>query len=309
MPHFRLEAPNHFLKLLSDSFERINMTRNAKSGFDLHLECGGNRWNIQSGRATSLSITQTFDPKQPNHFGAPLAESAAWETDGFIGDTHRGGSCNVQLLSLVPHCNGTHTETVSHIIDEMVPIGDCLLDGPVIARLITVDAAPFSKTGEGYHPIPNPDDLVISAAAIQAAIDRLPAENELGPVTALIIRTRPNDDSKKNRVYSFDNPPPFPTHDAMKLIVGLGVQHLLVDLPSVDRMSDGGRMGNHCVFWNVDPETRETRNRGFFSHTISEMVFVPDQVADGTGLLDIQIAALASDAAPSRPVWFPLENA
>jgi hypothetical protein len=40
--------------------------------------------------------------------------------------------------------------------------------------------------------------------------------------------------------------------------------------------------------------------------TITEMVFVPDAVADGIYLLNIQIASLETDASPSKPVLYPL---
>ena len=33
---------------------------------------------------------------------------------GFTGDTHLGGSCNARVYTLNAHCNGTHTECVSH---------------------------------------------------------------------------------------------------------------------------------------------------------------------------------------------------
>jgi len=36
--------------------------------------------------------------------------------------------------------------------------------------------------------------------------------------------------------------------------------------------------------------------------TITEMVFVDDSIADGLYLLNLQVASLRNDAAPSRPV-------
>ncbi|TAE48491.1 MAG: cyclase family protein, partial [Bacteroidetes bacterium] len=40
--------------------------------------------------------------------------------------------------------------------------------------------------------------------------------------------------------------------------------------------------------------------------TITEFVYVPDFVADGRYLLEIQVAAFMSDASPSRPRLFRL---
>ena len=39
---------------------------------------------------------------------------------------------------------------------------------------------------------------------------------------------------------------------------------------------------------------------------MTEFIFVDDDIADGRYLLDIQIAPFAADAAPSRPVLYPL---
>jgi hypothetical protein len=39
------------------------------------------------------------------------------------------------------------------------------------------------------------------------------------------------------------------------------------------------------------------------------MVFVPNQLEDGIYALSLQIAPFVTDAAPSRPLLFPLEAA
>ena len=48
-----------------------------------------------------------------------------------------------------------------------------------------------------------------------------------------------------------DVPPPFFSFEAMELVAELGVKHLLVDMPSVDRTFDEGRLSAHHIFWNV----------------------------------------------------------
>ena len=40
--------------------------------------------------------------------------------------------------------------------------------------------------------------------------------------------------------------------------------------------------------------------------TITEMLFVPDEVPDGIALLNLQVPALSGDAAPSRPMLLPV---
>src|SRR5437879_7785473 len=37
---------------------------------------------------------------------------------GFKGSVERGASCNCELITLIPHCNGTHTECVGHLTRE-----------------------------------------------------------------------------------------------------------------------------------------------------------------------------------------------
>ena len=43
----------------------------------------------------------------------------------------------------------------------------------------------------------------------------------------------------------------------MEYIVELGINHLLVDLPSIDRIYDEGKLANHRIFWNVEPGSFE----------------------------------------------------
>ena len=115
---------------------------------------------------------------------------------------------------------------------------------------------------------------------------------------ALIIRTKPNDHSKTNRQYSGTNFP-YLTLGAMQRIVDAGVQHLLIDLPSVDREEDGGALAAHHLFWNVPAEPN-------FKKTITELIYVPNEISDGDYILNLQVSNFANDAAPSRPMLFDL---
>jgi hypothetical protein len=117
-------------------------------------------------------------------------------------------------------------------------------------------------------------------------------------VEALIIRTKPNDASKCTRQYSGTNFP-YLTIGAMQRIVDAGVQHLLIDLPSVDREEDGGALAAHHLFWNVPSEPN-------FQKTITELIYVPNEIIDGEYVLNLQLSNFANDAAPSRPMLFAL---
>lgn len=101
--------------------------------------------------------------------------------------------------------------------------------------------------------------------------------------------------------------PPFLSLDAMRLIVDLGVQHLLIDLPSLDRTSDEGQLSAHHVFWNLEQGSHEIQNDSELNKTVTEMIYVKDEIADGRYFLNLQIAPFVADASPSRPLLFELK--
>ena len=117
---------------------------------------------------------------------------------------------------------------------------------------------------------------------------------------ALIIRTNPNPDDKKG--YQFiNNPPAFFTNDSLKYIYKLGIKHLVVDLPSIDRMLDNGILGNHRLFWG-DGENIKGEIKPDSVNTITELSYIPNEVHDGFYFLNIQLPHFECDAAPSRPL-------
>jgi len=87
--------------------------------------------------------------------------------------------------------------------------------------------------------------------------------------------------------------------DALAFLAQQKVTHLLTDLPSVDREEDGGELLGHRAFWmeNGQPNLHKT---------ITEFVFVPNEVSDGTYLLNLQVAPFENDASPSRPVLYQI---
>jgi hypothetical protein len=94
----------------------------------------------------------------------------------------------------------------------------------------------------------------------------------------------------------------------MRFIVESTVKHLLVDLPSIDRLYDKGKLSNHRIFWQVEPDKFEVNETTRINSTITELIYVPNEVEDGEYLLNLQIAPLESDAAPSRPIIFKMKN-
>ncbi|MBA3770453.1 MAG: cyclase family protein, partial [Blastocatellia bacterium] len=176
---------------------------------------------------------------------------------------------------------------VGHITNERISIRDCLQDVLIPAVLVSVEPEKYDT-----------DDSVITQASLQAAI----ADKIFRAPAAMVVRTLPNDNSKLSQTYDEKNIPPYFTEDAMRLIVECRFKHLLVDLPSVDRLFDNGKLANHRIFWSVSPDGYEINEGTRIHSTITELIYVPDEVADGEYILNLQIAPFESDAAPSRPI-------
>ena len=113
---------------------------------------------------------------------------------------------------------------------------------------------------------------------------------------ALVIRTLPNTISKKTRKYGGTNWP-YLKEEGVVFLREIGVDHLLIDTPSVDKEKDGGALLAHKAFWNHPKRTR-------FQATITEFIYVPNIIEDGSYLLNLQTAPFENDATPSRPVLY-----
>jgi kynurenine formamidase len=232
--------------------------------------------------AADLSIP--LDPRgpQPNAYDAPLASARPHSGEGFTLDTRLGGAVNCEVLEVIPHCHGTHTESVGHITTERFPISNVQL--PVFMPCAVISVQPVGREIRANTVIPIPDNT-----------------------EALIVRTLPNDTSKRTRRWE-DATTPYLTPVAMQAIRDRGINHLLVDLPSVDPLIDGGRLAAHRIFWDMPAGSKELPAGEARNRTITEMIFVPDSVPDGCYLLTIQTPHIASDAVPSRPILFFLED-
>ncbi|MCB0400626.1 MAG: cyclase family protein [Flavobacteriales bacterium] len=237
--------------------------------------------------------TFRIDLSQPIDISIPLRASAdnvtAWYVNppefkpvmehGFVGDVNLGGSVNFRNIFFNPHGHGTHTECVGHISKENYTINQCLKTFTFLAKVISI-----SPEAQG-------DDRIITMEQVKKAWNQEDA-------TAIIIRTLPNGTDKLSRQYSNTNPA-YIHHEAMQYLVDQGVEHVLIDTPSVDREEDGGALLSHHIFWNYPENTQAHR-------TITEMIYVPDQVADGEYLLQFQIASFENDASPSKPVLYAI---
>lgn len=197
----------------------------------------------------------------------------------WIGDVNQGGSVNFRTVTFNPHGNGTHTECVGHISKEFYTINQSLRRFFFVAELITV--LPQAQAS---------GDFVITRAQLEAQL------GDSGRPEAVVIRTLSNGLNKLSTNYSNTNPP-YLLREAVEYLNELGADHLLIDMPSVDRESDGGVLAAHHAFWHY-PENPQLHK------TITELIYVPNEISDGTYLLNLQIAPFENDASPSKPVLY-----
>lgn len=239
-------------------------------------------YQVDFSKPLDVSIPLKEGLSNVNCFYAPPMEATPVVAGNFIGSTEQGGVVNFKNVRINPHGNGTHTECVGHISKEAYTINQCLKTFVYVAELISI------------YPQKRPDgDRVIYKEALQEALGgkALPE--------ALLIRTLPNDDWKCVRNYSGANPP-YLHQEAVAWLVASGVQHLLIDLPSVDREEDGGQLLAHKAFWQYPAAIRQ-------NCTISELIYVNNSIRDGLYLLNIQIASFELDVSPSKPVLYAMQ--
>jgi len=68
---------------------------------------------------------------------------------------------------------------------------------------------------------------------------------------------------------------------------------------------DDGHLSCHNIFW----DTKDKKyNSETMNYTITEMIYVDNKIDDGRYLLNLQIPSFVSDAAPSRPIIFKLND-
>jgi arylformamidase len=250
---------------------------------------------------TIKSKTYTID------LDSPIPLSMEWHADGtrawFVdrmriapvllpyvtGSVQLGGNVNFNAVEFNPHGHGTHTETVGHISPQDHPISAVKWPFFMTAQLISITPDVVAEKS-GWN---DKGDRFISLTQIQEALHH-------NRPKALVVRTLPNERKKLETNYSGTNFCYFEPA-ALAWLAEIGVDHILVDLPSVDREEDGGLLLAHRAFWCFPDNTRNQA-------TITELIFVPDQAADGLYLLNLTVMPLRNDAAPSQPVLFACTN-
>lgn len=239
----------------------------------------GREIEVDLSKGMDISMPITTDPNAARAWYLDPPKMEPVVLGDWVGDVNQGSGVNFYNIHFNPHAHGTHTETAGHVLQKRYSINEHLKEFFFLAELISV------------KPDFNDGNLEIA----QALLEKAKQQNE----EALIIRTLPNEEAKRHKNYSNTNPP-YITVEGINWLREQGVKHLLIDLPSVDPEKDDGAVAAHHAFWHTEGEIR-------LDCTISELVYVPDNIKDGVYFMNLQVAAFENDAAPSRPVLFELE--
>ncbi|WP_149205663.1 cyclase family protein [Flavobacterium johnsoniae] len=245
-----------------------------------------NNFEIDLSKPIDISIPLTNTDENPIawYIEKPVIEPVIF--GDWIGKVSEGkSSTNFNNIFFNPHGHGTHTECLGHITNDFFSINQSLKQFFFSAKLITVEP---EKIGEDY---------VITKESISTSLNVTSLE-------AIIIRTLPNQKEKKSRKYSNTNPP-YLSEEAAIFICESEIQHLLIDLPSVDKEHDEGKLLAHKAFWNVK-DTHNVNSDARFNATITEMIYVSDEIEDGNYILNLQIASFENDASPSKPILYKI---
>lgn len=250
-----------------------------------------NNFQIDLSKPIDISIPLTNTDENPIawYIEKPVIEPVVF--GDWTGKVSEGkSSTNFNNIFFNPHGHGTHTECLGHITHNFYSINQSLKQFFFFAKLITIEP---EKVG---------DDFVITKEQVQKKLSSATSMNVINE--ALIVRTLPNKNEKKSRKYSNTNPP-YLSEEAAVFIRESKIQHLLIDLPSVDKEHDEGKLLAHKAFWNVK-NTVHLNDDARTEATITEMIFVSKEIEDGNYILNLQIASFENDASPSKPVLYKI---
>ena len=240
------------------------------------INLGSGNFEVNLNKPIDISMRLGRDSAGAWYLGAPKIEPVVH--GDWIGRVSKGANVNFNRIEFSPHAHGTHTESYGHISKEFFSIGEALKKFFFKSKLVSLRP---EKIGE---------DLVFTKDSIAKVLKEDEAES-------LIVRSLPNNWTKKTRSYDHSNWP-YLNAEAAAYIRDCGIHHLIIDLPSIDK--EKGEVKAHQAFWNYPGRVRKHA-------TITEMVFIPSSVKDGVYILNLQVANFENDAAPSRPVLFEIK--
>ena len=241
------------------------------------IEYNSKKYTIDLSKPIDISIPIADHKKNINAWNLDAPKIFPVQSGDWVGSVAKGADVNFNMIEFNPHSHITHTECVGHITKEVHSVNKSLEKFFFLAEVITVVP---EEIGE---------DMVISKKQLQYALRNKKRE-------AVVIRTLPNLPEKKEYQYSNTNPT-YLLEEAAEFLKEKGVKHLLIDLPSVDKEKDEGKLLAHNAFWNTAGELR-------LDATITEFIYVNNAIKDGVYFLNLMIAPFENDATPSKPVLY-----
>lgn len=215
----------------------------------------------------------------PRCFYLPYPKYEPFRIGSFVGSIAEGGVANCMVVTVAPHGAGTHTECIGHIAKGDYSISDILTDSFFLGYYSSV-----AVMSDG-------EDTVVSHSEILEILLKLPKGT-----TALALNVAgnyTNDNSGTNPAYFLP--------ETMEMIVNSGIEHLIVNIPSIDKEEDGGILASHHTFWNY-----KRAGSPRYEATITELANFPEDLESGRYMVEIQIAPIHSDASPSRIFLYPI---
>jgi arylformamidase len=199
------------------------------------------------------------------------------------GSIELGGNMNFFSIDFNPHAHCTHTETAGHISKTRHSINQYFKEPFTIALVL-------------YPEVTNGK---VSLDRFMKAWLEAKEYGGTNGIQSVILKTDCGD-ANLQRNYSHSN---WPYLDAEigNFLRNEGINHIIIDQPSVDQEEDGGALACHRTFWGATPESSLNR-------TITELAHIPDYVQPGNYLLNLQVAPIENDAAPSRPLLYNLSS-
>ncbi|CAM4038080.1 cyclase family protein [Flavobacterium antarcticum] len=245
-------------------------------------------FSVDLSKPIDIALPLSNTTENPIAWYQEIPEIQPVKMGEWIGKVSEGkSSTNFNNIFFNPHAHGTHTECLGHITNDFYNVNEALKTFFFTAELISITP---ESVGE---------DLVITKEQVEMALKNKSIE-------AIVIRTLPNKEAKKHLNYSNTNPP-YLSEEAAIYIRKIGIKHLLIDLPSVDKEHDEGKLLAHKAFWNVK-DVVNLNHDARMDCTITELIFMENAIEDGSYLLNIQIASFVNDASPSKPVLYKIEK-
>ncbi len=258
------------------------------------IQLDGQQLRVDFTRGTPIAIPLDPHGPQPAFFTDSRASATPLQAGDFVGDVRLGGTCNAEIVSFIPQCHGTHTECRGHLTHERLQVHDTIHATPCLARLVSIK--PEACGEDGYPRFPKAPLAAALAPHFEAGLK----------VEAIVVRTLPNDPARMSTAWEHAPPYPVFSEAAMTALAAMPLKHLLVDAPSLDPAHDAGALRIHRLWWcmadNPKPTGMDPARR-----SVTEMIYVPDALADGLYWLEPGLSPLVAESTPSRPVLYPAE--